>query len=90
MAAFQVAFHHCRWFRIYLLHGQVCLESTERNLDCTRLVIFSCVHMGKIKKIHLNISIHLKAAYQPVCLSSTMLQVNDNILYLYVCIYVCM
>lgn len=31
---------------------------------------------------------HLRTAYQPVCLSSTMLQVNYNILYLYVCMYV--
>lgn len=57
------------------------LRQPEMNLDWSFLVGLIYVKKKK-KKV-------TSTEYQPACLSSTMLQVNSNSLYLYVCMYVC-
>lgn len=53
------------------------LRQPEMNLDWSFLVVLIYV----IKE-------GTSTEYQPACLSSTLLQVNSNSLYLYVCMYV--
>lgn len=54
------------------------LRQPEMNHDWSFLV--GLIYVKKKKE---------STEYQPACLSSTMLQVNSNSLYLYVCMYVC-